>query len=427
MVIKKFYISIIFFITLISINLKASQILDYESEIFIRSLINEIKKVNNIEQKLKFVIISDDNINAFVDYNDIIYITSGLIQNCEDYVALISVLAHEIGHIDKKHVDERKSKIQDIKNLNSLSTLSIIAGSLVSQNPQYLPSLGVSNAKNTEYLINFNKDQEREADYYSLETLKKLNIYSSSIINLLKNIENKNKERGIDTDDYKLGTHPYFEERIDIINYLNEKKENTFDKNINLKFKFIKSKFTGYNSNLDTIKKLEYPFSEYAYSIYYSRNGNLKKSLSKINKLIQDDKKNYFLIETKADILFSFGYIKESIEFYKLVYNKFPNNYYAQIRIFQNINYEDLSQIEIENLFKSNLNLLYKFYNNKNILFTYLRLSKIIKKDEWQIFLNFWLNKKDDLQIIKKELNKFKQTNNNDLFRLVDLIYDELK
>ena len=159
MVIKKFYISIIFFITLISINLKASQILDYESEIFIRSLINEIKKVNNIEQKLKFVIISDDNINAFVDYNDIIYITSGLIQNCEDYVALISVLAHEIGHIDKKHVDERKSKIQDIKNLNSLSTLSIIAGSLVSQNPQYLPSLGVSNAKNTEYLINFNSQK----------------------------------------------------------------------------------------------------------------------------------------------------------------------------------------------------------------------------------------------------------------------------
>ena len=101
----------------------------------------------------------------------------------------------------------------------------------------------------------------------------------------------------------------------------------------------------------------------------------------------------FFLYETKADILYSYGYIDESIKFYKKVINKYSDNYYAQIRIFENTEIEELTHFEAETLFIENLNLINNFYNNKNILLKYLRLSEYNKKTEWINFLNYWINK----------------------------------
>ena len=108
-VIKKFYFFVFLFIFFISNNLAASRILDHETENFISSIIAEIKNTNNINRDLEFRIISSNEINAYVDQNNLIYITTSLIENCEDYVALLSVIAHEIGHIDRNHISNRKS------------------------------------------------------------------------------------------------------------------------------------------------------------------------------------------------------------------------------------------------------------------------------------------------------------------------------
>ena len=129
MVIKKIFFIIFVIISLFSYNLNASRILDFETESFIKLLIEEIKKINNLDKEIKFKIISNKNINAFVDQNKIIYINSGLIENCNDYVALLSVIAHEIGHINKNHIAQRKLKYNKLEQINKLSSLSIIAGS----------------------------------------------------------------------------------------------------------------------------------------------------------------------------------------------------------------------------------------------------------------------------------------------------------
>ena len=206
-----------------------------------------------------------------------------------------------------------------------------------------------------------------------------------------------------------------------------KKKNISFDKNTNLKFNSVRSKFLGYNLNKEEINKLKDPFKIYANLIIKAKSGNLKESLSDLNYLISANKNNLFLIETKADILFSYGYIDESIKFYKKVYNKYPNNYYAQIRIFENTNFDDLSINEQNDLFFKNLNLLNKFYNNKNILLTYYNLSNKINKVEWINFINYWVNKKIDKDIIINNLNNFKKTNDKHLLNLIELIYNDIK
>ena len=421
-VIKKFYFFVFLFIFFISNNLAASRILDHETENFISSIIAEIKNTNNINRDLKFTIISSNEINAYVDQNNLIYITTSLIENCEDYVALLSVIAHEIGHIDRNHISNRKSSLRKLRNINSLSNLSIIAGSMISNNPEMLKGLAISSAGISNVNINFSKDQEREADYYSLETLKKLNIYSDSIIKLLNTIEERSIEKGLTKEMIKISTHPYFEERIDIINFINQHKKSNYDSNKNIEFKYIRSKYLGYNGRLEIINKLENPFKAYALSILKAKNGDLKGSLKELNRLISLNERNIYFLETKGDILYSYGYTNESLKFYKQVVKKLPDNLYAQIRIFENMEINELSKDNKNKLFYENLNLLEKFYNNQKILSTYLNLSMDSKKEDWINFLNFWINKKNDKEIIKIKLKEFKETNDKDLISLINII-----
>ncbi len=425
-VIKKISVLFLFLFYFISNISIASEILDFESELFIETIIDEIKETNNINKKFDYKIIKNKNINAFVDNTNTIHITSGLIENCSDYIAFLAVIAHEIGHIDKNHIVQRKLVIKNLKNINTISNLSIIAGSLISNNPEVIQSVALSSASSSNYYINFSKDQEREADIYSIETLKKLNLYSSSVIELLETIENQGKKRGLDEEMLKTSTHPYFEERIEIIKFLNKNNINSLDKEKNRNFKYIQAKFLGYSNNITKVSELDDIYKLYANSIIEAKKGNLKESMTKLNKLITIEKNNIFLLETKADILFSYGYIKESIDFYEQVIRELPKNYYAKIRVFENTNIEKLSIKEANDLFFNNINLLTNFYNNKNVLIKYIELSKFNNKNEWTNFLNYWLTKKDNLDEIKNNLIEFKKTKDKKLYNFIDIIYNDL-
>ncbi len=404
-------------------NTQASQILDYETEKFINEILTEIKKVNKINKKINFKINNNENINAFVDHQNTIHINSGLIQYAHDYVALLSVLAHEVGHIDLNHISIRKQKIENYKRNNNLTLLSVIAGSAISQRPELLQSTIISSAAITDRYIEFSKEQEIEADLYSLKTLSLLNTYSDSIIKLLKTIDKKLLEKGLTKDLQRISSHPYLEDRIILINNYKNDKLNNFNDEYNKRFNFIKAKFIGYNENNNIIENLEEPFKTYAKSIRYAMNGNLKESLKNLNYIIKMENEDNFLLETKADILFSYGYTKESIKFYRKNLEIYPSNFYAQIRIFENLNNKYLSYSETEEIFDKNKDLLYKYYNNKNILLKYRRLAEDLNKKDWLLLLDFVLSYNDmNREEFYEELDYFRKTKDKDLLKFLKKI-----
>ena len=400
-----------------------SQILDYETEEFLNQIIQDIIEVNKVNKTIQFKINNSDEINAFVDINNVIHINSGLIVYCLDYVALVSVLAHEIGHIDLNHITLRKKKIENSKKMNAIGALSVIAGSTLTQNPQLLQGGIITSAALSNQYIDFSKDQEMEADLYALKTLNLLNINSKSIQTLLETIEEKLLDKGFSKDKQKISTHPYFEDRIALVKYFQNNNENNFNQKYNKSFNYIKAKFIGYSDDEEVIKELNEPFKSYAESIKISRNGNLKMSLQSLNEIIRKNKNNYFLIETKADILFSHGYTDDAVKFYKKNLEIYPLNYYAQIRIFENIKIKNLSISESEIIFQNNKKLLYKYFNNKNILLKYVDLAEKLNKKEWLKFFNFVLTINDiEKEAFKIEINNFKKTNNKDLLKLVNIV-----
>ena len=88
--------------------------------------------------------------------------------------------------------------------------LSIIAGSLISNNPEVMSALAVNQVGINNFYLGFTKDQEREADYYAIETLNKLKLSSNPIIKLLQILEKKSLNKGMSEEMQKFSTHPIF-------------------------------------------------------------------------------------------------------------------------------------------------------------------------------------------------------------------------
>ena len=131
-------------------------------------------------------------------------------------------------------------------------------------------------------------------------------------------------------------------------------------------------------------------YYNYANSIIISRKGKLKESLSILNNLITKYPENFFLMETKADLLISHGYTNEGKKFYQKVFKKDNKNNYVKKRIFE-IEYEKINEtdnnINLE-FFDNFSDLLLVFHDDILLQKKFKKVSKYLKKNEWVNFID---------------------------------------
>jgi len=419
---KKKLIFFIFFSFLFFSNIsKSGQIFDYETEIFLNKLLFNIKAVNNYEKEIKVLIIKDSDPNAFVIPRNKLIISSGLLEQSPDYVSLLAVLAHEVGHLEYFHLEKRQESLDQFSKLNLMSNLALITGSILTNEPQVLGGTIANQANINNFYLSFSREQEREADLYSIKTLEKMNLSSESIKKFLQILEKNALIKGYNEDYQKFSTHPIFRERYEIIEYNSKNKIFDFDSSIQNEFNFIKAKFMGYNNNLNT-DILENDHKIYYESINNSKLGNLKTSLKQINFLIGKFPQNKFLLETKGDILRSHGFVNESIRFYKIVLNEYPDNYYIKYKIFLDTNTDNFDLNKKINYFYNNINLIIQFPKNKYIINKFLEVAKNLEKIYWINFFNI-INQTDNIKVeeYKEKLtNLSKETDEIKLKRIIN-------
>jgi predicted Zn-dependent protease len=417
-VIKNYIYILLLIILFFCKTLFSSQIYDYQTDEFIKKINSKILSVNNYNKNINVKIIKDNFPNAFVTHDNTLFISSGLIVYSPDYVSLLAVLAHEIGHLEKYHVTKRKKEINNLKKINTLGNFASILGSMIIQKPELINTIAINQTTINNLYIGFTQSQEKEADLYAVNTLYKLNLSTNSVKELLKIIEDKSNFNLLDNELKKFSTHPLFKERYEILDSKKRTNLNDFDQDLENEFKFIKAKFIAYtDSNL--ANKLNDDEKIYYEAIKESQSGKLINSLKKINKLISKNKNNNFIIETKADILLSYGYNKEAIEFYQKVSKKYPKNYYIKFNIFMNSKHSSKDKADIEHIFSTNLNLISLFPNHKPILLKYYNLSKILEYSDWISFFETVLFNNDSF---KKKLLKLKNiTKDNNLKNIIKL------
>lgn len=394
------------------------QIHDYQTEKFIEKIILEIISVNKYSKKINFKIIQDDFPNAFVNENNTLFLSTGLIVHSPDYVSFLAVVAHEIGHLEKYHVAERKKEISDLKKINSIGNIVAIAGSMLIEEPDLINTIILNQTTIKNFFIKFSQNQEKEADLYAVNTLNKLKLSTKSIKEFLNILDDKTKFNIMDDELKKFSTHPMFQERHEIIDINNTALDSKiFDSNLQNDFNYIKAKFIAYtHSNL--FVKLTGDVRVYYESINNALSGNLLSSLRKINYLIKKYN-NYYFIETKADILLSYGYNKEAIDFYNKALIKLPNNNYIKFNIFINSNFNIKNKKKLLKIFYQNSDLINIFPQNKILLSKYYNLSKKLNLEDWIIFFEILLNNENNKTT---DLNKLKNKDiDNNLKKLIKI------
>jgi len=158
-----------------------------------------INALDSSRYRYQFVILKSDQINAFTIPGGNIFVFSGLIEFTESPEELAAVLAHEIGHAEKRHVVSRL--------VNELSIAVLLSG-LSNGDPSLV-------ARILKEIIGngFDREQENQADQFGLRLLERARISPKSLARFFERLETK----GLDYDESLelLMNHPHNSKRID--------------------------------------------------------------------------------------------------------------------------------------------------------------------------------------------------------------------
>ena len=185
---------------------------------YINELGEEVLEVAGIQYfDYHFNIIASSQFNAFAAPSGLVFFFSGLIEKMDTEDELVSVLAHEIGHVVSRHIAkgmDQGAKIGVATTLLALASLALGVGAI--SQALLTGSLAVGQAAN----LHFSRKHEEEADRLAYGWMKKMGRNPIGQESMLKTMRRINRyTMGNNVPQYLL-THPYPEERLDYVQSL---------------------------------------------------------------------------------------------------------------------------------------------------------------------------------------------------------------
>lgn len=167
------------------------------------SFLNTINKLNSTtEYQILFRSSPKMGANALALPSGIIIFTDELVELAKSDDALIGVLAHEIGHIEQRH------------SIRHLLQNSVVALLLVTITGDFSSISSIGAALPTLMLqLKFSREFETEADDFAIQFLKKNNISTEPLLELLKSLDEDYNEENSEVSHY-FSSHPATMERI---------------------------------------------------------------------------------------------------------------------------------------------------------------------------------------------------------------------
>ncbi len=132
-----------------------------------------------------------------------IYVTDALVELAPDDDAVLGVLAHELGHIEQRHLMRRLFASAAVG-----AAAAVLFGD-VSTVLAALPAILID--------LDYSRAMEREADLYAVELLRANGISTGSLATLFERMQQAHDKRGPQSDwPAYLSTHPPTPERIEL-------------------------------------------------------------------------------------------------------------------------------------------------------------------------------------------------------------------
>lgn len=154
----------------------------------------------------RFFLIDDPALNAFTIGGGYIYITTGVLAQAGDVNEFAGVLAHEIGHVEKRHVARRSEG----QGLATLATLASLAAVIAGADPGVIVA---TQGLNVSLQLKHSRVFEEEADREGIAIMLAAGYDPQGMTHFFQRILAANPNAGAGIPAY-LFTHPAVKERI---------------------------------------------------------------------------------------------------------------------------------------------------------------------------------------------------------------------
>lgn len=174
---------------------------------YIRSLGAQLARVTD-DRSLDwtFTVVDSKEVNAFALPGGWVYVNRGLIERATDMSQLAGAMAHEIGHVTRRHSVQQLQQVQQANvGVALLCTLTKVCESGASQ--------AAINVGGTALFAKFSRTDESEADAEAVSTTVKAGISPRGIPALFRTLLNERQANPGALTAF-FATHPLEEDRI---------------------------------------------------------------------------------------------------------------------------------------------------------------------------------------------------------------------
>ncbi|NQS71501.1 MAG: M48 family metalloprotease [Desulfobulbaceae bacterium] len=166
----------------------------------------------------RFFVVQSEQFNAFAAPAGLVFFYSGLIEAMHNEDELVSVLAHEIGHVASRHLAQRMDKGAKVGAASLLLGLAGLALGVPGLSQGLLTgSLAAGQAINLHY----SREDEEQADRLSFGWMQKMRRNPEAMRGMLQTMRRITRYRVGNIPQYLL-THPNPEARLDYVESLIE-------------------------------------------------------------------------------------------------------------------------------------------------------------------------------------------------------------
>jgi len=290
----------------------------------------------------RFFVVPSDQFNAFAAPSGLIFFYSGLIETMKTENEFLSVMAHEIGHVQSRHISSRTDKNTKV----SAISMALALASLALGDPSLAMGMFTGfQAAGQAAGLHFSRVDEEQSDRLSYDWMHAMHRDPQAMEEMLRTMRRITRYRSDQIPPYLL-THPNPEDRMEyvqsLLDYQGSKVAKDYYEKID-NFDFLRMKYRvmvsasdpkktkAYLSNILTSDKDqdEKMMATYGLAILQAKEFNFTKGLEELAKV-----QSYFpgrsILDVDAGIMYlDSGNTRRAVELLKSASMADPDDMYA--------------------------------------------------------------------------------------------------
>jgi predicted Zn-dependent protease len=277
----------------------------------------------------RFFVVKEDVYNAFATPAGNIFVNSGLIEAMESEEELSGILAHEVAHVQARHISQ---KIERSKKIGLATLAGIAAGIFLGAGEVAIGSIAAGQSAALAY----SRENEIQADQLGLNYLKKAGYNGVGLLLILKKIRSKTWYGSAQMPSY-LSTHPAVDDRLAYVDTRvakNKKTPRPAAKKTPYDFGAVHTRITAMYGDeqaaLNTFKKAiadtpADPMAYYGYGLVQARLGDRRTAVSYLRKALERKAFSPELLTALGRIYFLDGQYPQALNSLKGAIGIFPD------------------------------------------------------------------------------------------------------